>query len=61
MKGTIDAKLLTTVCMSAHSVRVISSLVVHGTFYALLHLLCTEKTKSAGHPGEHMYVRNTIG
>ena len=61
MTGTIVAKLVTNVRMSAHSVRMISSLVDHRTFYALLYLLSTEQTYSAGHPGDHMYVRNTIG
>ena len=59
MKGNIAAKLLTNVRMSAHSVRMVSSVVVHRAFYAVLYLLSTEQTYSAGHLREHMYVRNT--
>ena len=44
MTGTITAKLLTSVFMTAHSVRVVSSLVVHGVFYAVLYLVSTEQT-----------------
>ena len=61
MKGTITAELLTSVFMTAHSVRVALSLADRGMFYALLYLLLTDQTQSAGHPGEHVYVRSTIG
>jgi hypothetical protein len=44
MKVTMAAKLLTSVSMTARSVRAFSSPVVHGTLYTLLYLLSTEQT-----------------